>query len=72
MEYLNVKQVAELLQMTTRGIRLLVSNTDFPEPIRISPKKVLYDKAAIVEWLNSKKERDYDRFISNQKSVQLS
>jgi len=61
MEYMTVTQVAELLQMTTRAVRYMVAHGDFPEPIRISPKKVLYDKAAIVEWLNSKKKRKYEK-----------
>lgn len=64
MEYLKIEQVAEMLQMTTRGIRQWVASGDFPEPIRISPKKVLYDKAAIVEWLNSKKKREYTRPVA--------
>lgn len=61
MEYLKIEQVAEMLQMTTRGIRQWVASGDFPEPIRISHKKVLYDKAAIVEWLNSKKCRKLEK-----------
>ena len=53
-DYMDVKEVANLIKMTTSHIYTLTSRKKIPH-IKLSNKKVIFDRAEINKWLNSKK-----------------
>jgi excisionase family DNA binding protein len=52
-DYLNVKEIAEMLNISTSHIYTLTSTKKIPH-IKLLGKKVLFDKNEIKEWLKSK------------------
>jgi excisionase family DNA binding protein len=52
-DYLNVSEVADLLQMSVSHIYTLTSTKKIPH-IKLLGKKVLFDKNEIKNWLKSK------------------
>jgi excisionase family DNA binding protein len=52
-DYLNVSEVADLLQMSVSHIYTLTSTKKIPH-IKLLGKKVLFDKDEIKNWLKSK------------------
>ena len=52
-EYMDVKEVSEMLKMSTSHIYTLTSKKVIPH-IKLLGKKVLFDKAEINKWLKSK------------------
>ena len=57
MQMLRAKQVAEKLGCSTRGFyQLLTRNQDFPEPVRLGPRHVVWSDADVDTWLKTKKE----------------
>lgn len=52
-DYLNVSEVADMLQMSVSHIYTLTSTKKIPH-IKLLGKKVLFDKDEIKNWLKSK------------------
>jgi len=52
-EYMDVKEVAELLKMSVSHIYTLTSTKKIPH-IKLLGKKVLFEKGEINKWLKSK------------------
>jgi excisionase family DNA binding protein len=53
-DYLDVNEVASFLKMSTSHVYTLTSSKKIPH-IKLLGKKVLFDKAEILDWLKSKK-----------------
>jgi hypothetical protein len=52
-EYMDVKEVAELLKMSVSHVYTLTSNKKIPH-IKVLGKKVLFEKGELTKWLKSK------------------
>ena len=61
MNYLTVEEVAEKLRVTTRTIKKMVSQGNFPPPIRLSFTNALYDEKDILAWVESRKLKENNR-----------
>jgi len=53
--FLTIKEVSELLRISVSTINHLIKNGDFPQKIKISPKRMIFMKRDIDEWIKSKK-----------------
>ncbi len=56
METMDYEGIREYIGIAKRTIQKWVHEGDFPPPIKLSQKSVIFDKADIVKWLESKKE----------------
>lgn len=52
-DYLNIQELADMLQMSVSHIYTLTSTKKIPH-IKLLNKKLLFDKAEIKNWLKSK------------------
>lgn len=52
-EYMDVKELAELLKMSVSHVYTLTSTKKIPH-IKVLGKKVLFEKGEITKWLKSK------------------
>jgi excisionase family DNA binding protein len=53
-DYMEVSDVASYLRMSVSHVYTLTSKREIPH-IKLSGKKLLFDKSEIMEWLKSKK-----------------
>tara|TARA_B100000212_G_scaffold140246_1_gene105624 strand:- start:85 stop:270 length:186 start_codon:yes stop_codon:yes gene_type:complete len=53
--FLTIKEVSELLRISVSTINHLIKNGDFLQKIKISPKRMIFMKRDIDEWIKSKK-----------------
>ena len=53
--FLTIKEVSELLGISVSTINRLIKNGDFPPKIKISPRRMVFMRKQIEEWINSKK-----------------
>ena len=53
--FLIIKEVSELLGISVSTINRLIKNGDFLQKIKISPKRIIFMKREIDEWIKSKK-----------------
>ena len=57
MQYMNERQVMELLSIKQQGaIYKWIEKFDFPKPIKIGPKTNRWDMNDIVKWMEGKKD----------------
>jgi len=56
--FLIIKEVSELLGISDSTINLLIKNEDFPQKIKISPKRMIFIKREIDEWIKSKQNNN--------------
>ncbi len=56
--FLRIKEVSELLGISVSTINRLIKRGDFPQKIKISPKKMISMKREINEWIKSKKNNN--------------
>ena len=54
--FLTRKQVFETLSISTSSLRRLVDCGEFPQPIRISEQRQLFQQKDLVGWLNHRKQ----------------
>jgi predicted DNA-binding transcriptional regulator AlpA len=47
------EELAELLHCSTRLAKRLMKTEGFPQPYRISPRKILHSRQAVLGWLDS-------------------
>ena len=52
--FLTLKQASELLQVHPQTIYNWRKNGDFPPPIRIGSRKLLWLESDLLDWLNTK------------------
>ena len=62
MQVLRYREVAERVHYTPVHIRRLIKSGDFPKPIKLGGRRVVFDSAEIDEWLQAKAD---DRAVSN-------
>lgn len=53
---LTYDDVAELLRLSKSSLRRLVRAGDFPEPLRVTPRRVAWTEDAVEEWLERRLE----------------
>ena len=56
--FLTIKEVSELLGISVSTINRLIKIGDFPQKIKISPKRMIFMKREIDEWIKSKKNNN--------------
>ena len=53
--FLSIKEVSELLGISVSTINRLIKRGDFPPKIKISPRRMVFMKKQIEEWINCKR-----------------
>ena len=53
--FLSIKEVSELLGISVSTINRLIKRGDFPPKIKISPRRIVFMKKQIQEWIDKKK-----------------
>ncbi len=56
--FLSIKEVSELLGISVSTINRLIKRGDFPPKIKISPKRMIFMKREVDEWIKSKKDNN--------------
>ena len=49
-----IKEVSKLIGLSLSTINRLVKKGDFPSKVKISPKRMVFMKKEIQEWINSR------------------
>ena len=52
--FLTIKEVSKLLGISVSTINRLIKRGDFPPKIKISPRRMVFMKKQIQEWIKSK------------------
>ena len=52
--FLTIKEVSKLLGLSVSTINRLIKKGDFPLKIKISPRRMVFMKKEIEEWINSR------------------
>ena len=52
--FLTIKEVSELLGISVSTINRLIKNRDFPPKIKISPRRMVFMRKQIEEWINKR------------------
>ena len=53
--FLNIKEVSELLGISVSTINRLIKRGEFPPKVKISPRRMVFMKFEIEEWINGKR-----------------
>ena len=53
--FLTIKEVSNLIGLSVSTINRLVKKGDFPLKVKISPRRIVFMKNQIHEWINNKK-----------------
>jgi len=53
--FLSIKEVSQLLGISISTINRLIKRGDFPPKIKISPRRIVFMKKQIQEWIDKKK-----------------
>ena len=53
--FLSIKEVSELLGISVSTINRLIKRGEFPPKIKISPRRIVFMKREVDEWVKSKK-----------------
>ena len=56
--FLSIKEVSELLGISISIINRLIKREEFTQKIKISPKRMIFMKREIDEWIKSKKNNN--------------
>ena len=59
-ELLTMNEVSNLVRLSRAQIAILIREESFPAPIRLSAKRLAFERAAVEAWINDKIE-DRDR-----------
>ena len=54
--FLTIKEVSNLLGISVSTINRLIKKGDFPRKIKISPRRIVFMKKQIIEWIDCKNE----------------
>ncbi|MDC3138045.1 AlpA family phage regulatory protein [Prochlorococcus sp. AH-716-I19] len=52
--FLTIKEVSNLLGISTSTINRLIINGDFPNKIKLSPRRIVFMKNDIEDWIKTK------------------
>ena len=52
--FLTIKEVSKLIGLSVSTINRLVKKGDFPSKVKISPRRMVFMKKEIQEWINSR------------------
>ena len=52
--FLTIKEVSKLLGISVSTIHRLIKKGDFPSKIKISPKRIVFMREQIDEWIKKK------------------
>ena len=52
--FLTIKEVSELLGISVSTINRLIKDGDFPPKIKISPRRMVFMRKQIEEWIEKK------------------
>jgi len=52
--FLNIKEVSELLGISVSTINHLIKRGKFPPKVKLSPRRMVFMKREIDEWINKK------------------
>ena len=52
--FLTIKEVSKLIGLSISTINRLVKKGDFPSKVKISPRRMVFMKKEIQEWINSR------------------
>mgnify|MGYP005708722769 CR=1 FL=1 len=55
--FLNIKEVSELLGISVSTINRLIKRGEFPPKIKISPRRTIFMKNQIVQWIDGKRDK---------------
>ena len=55
-QFLTIKEVSNLLGISVSTINRLIKKGDFPRKIKISPRRIVFMKKQIIEWIDCKNE----------------
>ena len=56
--FLTMKEVSDLLGISVSTINRLIKRGDFPLKIKLSPRRMVFMKKEIDEWIESKKNNN--------------
>ena len=52
--FLTIKEVSKLIGLSVSSINRLIKKGDFPSKVKISPRRMVFMKKEIQEWINSR------------------
>ena len=52
--FLTIKEVSKLIGLSVSTINRLVKKGDFPSKVKISPRRMVFMKKEIEEWIDSR------------------
>ena len=55
--FVNIKEVSELLGISVSTINRLIKRGEFPPKIKISPRRTIFMKNQIVQWIDGKRDK---------------
>ena len=53
--FLNIKEVSELLGISVSTINRLIKRGEFPPKVKISPRRMVFMKYQIQEWIDKRR-----------------
>ena len=53
--FVNIKEVSELLGISVSTINRLIKRGECPTKVKISPRRIVFMKYQIEDWINKKK-----------------
>ena len=61
--FFTIQEVSEFLGISKSTINRLVKKGDFPPKVKISPRRIVFMKYEIDEWINTKRDNwKYQQF----------
>ena len=54
--FLTIKEVSNLLGISTSTINRLITNGDFPNKIKLSPRRIVFMKNDIDNWIKTREK----------------
>ena len=63
--FLNISEVSELLGISIPTINRLIKKGEFPSKVKISPRRMVFMKEQIKEWIDQKALTHYNMKVKN-------
>ena len=55
--FLTMQEVSDLLGISVSTINRLVKKGDFPQKVKISPRRIVFMKKEIDDWIDAKRDK---------------
>ena len=55
--FFTIQEVSEFLGISTSTINRLVKKGDFPPKVKISPRRIVFMKKEIDDWIDAKRDK---------------